>query len=262
MSEAPETEDVKAAAPQETLEDEARRSGWTPKDQFKGDPEKWIDAETFVQRGREILPIVQAQNRKLEKAVDDANAKVKSLEKTLSKFAEHNSKTEQRAYERAMKDLKAELATAAAAGDLDEVERITDDMADLKQEARPKDEPPAGVKEAVKAFEAANPWFGTDKVMTAAARAIGQELAESGVTDPEEQLTEVARRIKVEFPHKFTNPRREAAATVEGAPAPLRQASKSYADLPADAKAMCDQFVKDIPGFTREKYVKDYFIDR
>ena len=35
-----------------TIENEAREMGWTDKDGFKGDPEKWVDAATFVDRGR------------------------------------------------------------------------------------------------------------------------------------------------------------------------------------------------------------------
>ena len=50
-----------------------------------------------------------------------------------------------------------------------------------------------------------NDWFGQDKVMTASAFAIHQQLVEEEGFDPQtdEYYTEVDRRIRSEFPHKF-----------------------------------------------------------
>ena len=55
-----------------------------------------------------------------------------------------------------------------------------------------------------------NEWFGTDKVMTAAALAIDAELKEEGFnpTDPE-FYQEVNTRIKETFPHKFSTTNEE-----------------------------------------------------
>ena len=50
-----------------------------------------------------------------------------------------------------------------------------------------------------------NDWFGQDKVMTASAFAIHQQLVEEEGFDPQtdEYYTEVDKRIRSEFPHKF-----------------------------------------------------------
>jgi len=55
-----------------------------------------------------------------------------------------------------------------------------------------------------------NTWFGQDKVMTASAFAIHQELVEEEGFDPnsDEYYTEVDRRIRREFPHKFETPKK------------------------------------------------------
>ena len=34
----------------------AREMGWRPKEEFRGEAEKWVDAETFVSRGEHFLP--------------------------------------------------------------------------------------------------------------------------------------------------------------------------------------------------------------
>lgn len=267
MSEAPDTDIIEPevgalAAPEASneqqsgepsIEDRALTMGWTPKAQFKGDPDKWVDAETFVKRGEEFLPFLKANNKRLEKELE-------KVQKTLAKFQDHHTKTEARAYERAMKDLKSELAAATAAGDADAVEKIADDIADLKADVTGK--PADSVKhdnDVVETWVAQNEWYRTNDVMAAAAATIAAKLESQGVTDTAKQLAEVTRQIKAEFPHKFTNPRRAEPGAVEGGGSPPRKAGKSYADLPPDAKKMCDDFVRDIKGFTREQYVKDFF---
>ena len=49
-----------------TLEDRAAQMGWVPVDKFRGDPAHWVDAETFVKKGEEVMPILRANNRRLE----------------------------------------------------------------------------------------------------------------------------------------------------------------------------------------------------
>ena len=63
--------------------------------------------------------------------------------------------------------------------------------------------PDAGCK-AVR-WKDRNKWFGDDKIMTTAAYTIHQGLIEEEGFDPntEEYYTEVDKRIRTEFPHKF-----------------------------------------------------------
>ena len=63
-----------------------------------------------------------------------------------------------------------------------------------------------------------------------------------------------------EYPDKFGNPRREQASSVAepGSQAPRPKKGKTYDDLPPEAKAACDKFVRTIPGYKREDYVKEY----
>ena len=46
---------------------EAESQGWVPKERFRGNENDWVDAETFVKRGREILPILRKNNENLIK---------------------------------------------------------------------------------------------------------------------------------------------------------------------------------------------------
>lgn len=238
-----------------SLEDKALRMGWTPKGQFKGDPEKWVDAEAFIKRGEEFLPFLKANNKALETALEKSNREMAAMKRTMDQFKEFHSKTEARAYERAMKDLQSQQEQAVAAGDVDGVREITKEIVALNKDVapKPKDDGPTVDLDA---WKAENTWFETDRAMRGAAIEIAEELTEKGVLG-EDQLKEVSKRIKAEFPHKFDNPRRREPGAVESGGSARRPAGKTYADLPADAKAMCDDFVKQ-KLLTREQYVKEY----
>ena len=71
-------------------------------------------------------------------------------------------------------------------------------------------------------------------------------------------IQEVTEEVRRRFPEKFGNPRREKPNRVEGGGTPSgRSGKKGYADLPPEAKAACDRFVKQ-GLMTKEEYVKDF----
>jgi hypothetical protein len=252
-------------AAQKELETRARAMGWTSKDEFKGDPAKWRDAGEFVERGENLLPLVKAQNKRLEREVAE-------LKQTTREFAEHLSKTEQRAYDRAMADLKQQRKEALAAGDGEAFEKVdeaidklkTDAAAKAAKHAEKKDD--GGANPVYVEWETRNAWikdaelseyaeFAAQKLRTAGEQATGTDF-----------LDLVAQKVKAQFPARFTNPRRETAQAVEGAAPARRSGGKAYADMPAEARAACDRMAKN--GFAGDEkaqakfkadYVKQYF---
>ena len=71
---------------------------------------------------------------------------------------------------------------------------------------------------------------------------------------------EISKEVKNRFPQKFENKNRQTSTTVvdggsEVAPKPGK---RTFANLPQDAQEQCKKFVKEIPGFTKEEYLKDY----
>lgn len=263
-----ETDQVHDDTPQSQSDDaesKALRMGWRPKEEFKGDETKWVDAETFVKRGEEVLPFVQANNKALEKSNKELASKLAKVERTLKEFGDFHSKTEKRMYAQAMQDLEERHANAVEAGDLQAARAVTKEMTALVADATPErstEAHPNGwtadYASAVDSFQEANPWFGSDRTMTIFAKGLDEELAADGM-EPKARLKEIARQARVEFPQKFENPARRNAAAVEGGgngrPA---GGGKTYANLPPEAKAQCDRFVKSIPGFTRDKFIQSY----
>lgn len=235
-----------------SAEDRAMAMGWTPKSQFKGDPERWVDAETFVKRGEEFLPFLKANNRRLEQALERTRADLKQL-------ADHHSKTAAREYQRALNDIQARLDEAAANGDVQGVREATDELVEFSKESPAA--VPAGGSAEFDAWRADNDWYGTDKPLSAAFDALCTVVFEEGYRTPKAGLKEAMSRLREDFPTKFAkaeNPNRRQAAAVEGGGNAPRRAGKSRSDLPADARGFMDRMVKQ-GLMTEAEYLKDFF---
>lgn len=259
MTDATETDDAPQTE-EPTVEQRALNMGWTAKEDFKGDPDKWVDAETFVKRGEEFIPFLRANNKKLEAALDAARDEIKGLKKSFKEFGEFHTKTEQRAYERALKDLEDQQAAAVQAGDVAGVKKATEDIVALNKEVR--QEAPKGstgdpsFQEAFDDWAPENAWFDKDKALTAFAIAEYEDLPES--MSPAARLKAIAKKVREEFPQKFQNERRKAPPAVEGGGTARASSGKTWSDLPAEAKATAERWARQ-GLITKEQYVKDYF---
>ena len=238
----------------ETLS-EAKRQGWVPKEEYSGPEDKWVDAETFVKKGKEINALLRKDNDFLKREV----AEMKS---TMNEFKKFHADTEKRAYERAMADLREQKKEAISSGDGDKVLQIDDAIDELKAQ---KPEPVKVAPQIDPAFvqwNEENKWFGTDKELTDEANLIGEVIKKRNPTMiGSEFLEEVTKRVKKAYPEKFTNGNRSRPSPVEGATAAKVTSGtrgKTFNDLPAEAKAACQKFEKQ-GLLTREQYLKEFF---
>lgn len=253
-------------------EAKARRLGWVSKEEFKGDPDKHRSAEEFLQRGETILPILQRDNKKLHDTVGRLEKKLEETTETLKTFSEFASKAEERAYKKARTELEAKLDTAISTADVEQARQIRKEMADLevdppkppKREQKPVGEPDKPIVDPeIQSWIADNDWFNKSQALRGYASEVYGELEKTYPgKSRSELLAETKQRTVERFPEKFgVNPKREGAAAVAapgGVASQRKPAGKTYDDLPAEAKRACDKFVKNIPGYTKEKYVKDY----
>lgn len=246
------------AEPQEmSSEERARLHGWVPKDEFRGDPERWTDAETFLKRGEEITPILKENNRRLEQRMHEMQSSVQELR-------EFYKKSEERAYQQALKDLQEREERAFEDGDKEAFRAAQAERAKLAKEA-PKAEPQQPqIDPAITEWKAKNEWFDRDPVAAQAAIALDAKLASDNPHWSVSQvLSEVSRQMQRRFPEHFENQRRSSPPSVEGASRPqAKKRGKTYGDLPPEAKQQCDKFVRTIPGFTKEEYVKNFSWDK
>lgn len=247
---------------------EAKQFGWVPLEDFKGDPEDWRDADTFLKRGKEINGFLRKDLEKLKSNLAQKDAEIREVKETMAEFAKFHKETEERAYKRAIEDIKRAKAEAVNLGDGDKVVELDEQLDALKEAQKtitapaPKQEAPSGPSKEYLAWVKTNLWFETDKELRALANVVSQEITldTPGLSDAE-YLEEITKRVKEAAPDKFENPNRRTS-TVTGssdgrAPAG-RTPKKSYDNLPPEAKAACDKFVKNIKGYTVDDYLKDY----
>ena len=242
---------------EETLK-EATRQGWVPKDQYNGPEDKWVDADTFVKKGKEINALLRKDNDFLKREV----AEMKS---TMMEFKKFHAETEKRAYDRAMADLREQKKEAISQGDGERVLEIDDALDELKQrrqEEKKESAKPSNQPDPVFAdWNTENSWFGKDTELTEEANLIGESLKRRQPNlIGRDFLDEVTKRVKKMYPEKFTNSNRSRPSPVEGNSPnkSARSGGKSFNDLPAEAKAACLKFEKG-GLLSREQYVKEYF---
>lgn len=273
---------VESAAPPE-VQAKAEAMGWIPATRYKGDPERFVDADAYIERGETILPIVKEQNKRLqtelasvrEQAAETARA-LAAAQTAIEQIEERHSVATQKAVEQARAQVKAQLAAASEAGDHEGVAELTDQLTQLnkaeaaapkleKPEPRPAFVPPPELK----AWNDENPWFGTDRRKTALALGIAQELREKGETRQGRVFfdlvsEEMGKTLGVQTPPaNRVESGRNGSDLESGTKGP-----KTFASLPAEARAACDadakRFVgpgkkyKDITAW-RSRYAEIYF---
>ena len=277
------TDIIDNAGGESDITTKASKMGWVPLDKFKGAPEKWTDAETFVRRGEEIMPILRKNNEKLKGELDEVRGKVSRTERlleeatqALSEFQKYHEEDSKRQYERALEKLKTDKKEALSVQDfdavveIDEAMKVLDDqrksrtvkkIEPVQQQTNPADDP------GFKAWVAENAdWYGKDRAKTAYAESMGAFIANM---EPNLKGTEFLQRVADEVEAKFgATPKREDR--VEGARqgASSKGNGRTYADLPPEAKVSCDKFGAKLIGEGkafktqaewRKQYVKDFF---
>jgi hypothetical protein len=240
---------------EETLA-EAKRQGWVPQEDYNGPEDKWVDADTFVKKGKEINALLRKDNEFLKREVSE-------MKSTMMEFKKFHADTEKRAYERAMIDLREQKKEAISSGDGEKVLQIDDAIDELKtarKEERIAAPAPNQIDPAFIAWQDDNRWFGKDTELTAEANLIGEVVKRQNPSlIGTDFLDEVTKRVKRMYPEKFTNANRNRPNPVEGSTAkPATRGGKGFNDLPADAKAACQKFEKQ-NLMTREQYIKEYF---
>lgn len=262
------TQDTEQQDQRQQAEVKARSMGWRPKEQFRGDPTKWVDAEEFVRRGEQHIPILRDRLDRTQKELEE----LRQASREALDMQRENQKRERARLQAEIDGLRTTQRRAVEAGDV-----ATYDEAGKKIEALDKAMPPEPqpapaaqpeLPQEARDFEARNSsWFGPngDREMTEEAIALHAAQQRRGDKRPlAEQLLEIENKVKRLYPHKFSNQRRNGASAVDGGGdmggggQPQRGTKKGYQDLPSDAKAACDRYVAQ-KLMTREQYCADFF---
>ena len=281
---------------QADIERKARRLGWKPEGEWRGAKDKWVDAETFLERAaanssvnRENLDRLHSQLESVQETLERERQESRKREEesaaVLNEIVGRFGRMDAAAYARARKDLEARQRQAVADGDTETFDKATADLAALKPPpAMPKvtvpkanggeeegKRPAAGEDKwvaTVNAWKAKpeNAWFNRDAVLHYAAQGIHIQLRKDHPEwTPEQNLAAVDEEIREKYPERFENGARRAADSPRpkerrggGVSGGEHRNGRTYADLPPEAKDACDRFVRQIKGYTVEDYLKTY----
>lgn len=233
------------------IEEKAKSQGWVPEDQWEGDPAAWRPAKEFVDRGE------------LFKVIDEVKRENKNLRQGLNELSRHHARVRETEYERALKDLKAQKKEALSEGDVDKVIEVDEEIAEVREAQRQavvtEKTEPAQPDPRFTAWSQKNTWYKTERAMTAVADEVARDLVASGERDPTVILTEIDKVVRKEFPHKFVNPNRATAQSVEGSSSrgTSRKADTS-SGMSDEERAVMNKILKVTPGLTKEKYLEEY----
>src|SRR5665213_3643268 len=122
---------------------EAKSMGWSPLEQWRGDPEKWVDADAFVERGHTVLPILRKVNKDLEGKLGQTTTELVQVKLALAEQAEalkaikeFQSTEVKRQVEARIATLRTDLRTARTANDEASVGVLEDALDEAKDELR------------------------------------------------------------------------------------------------------------------------------
>ena len=258
------------------FESEARAQGWVAQEEFRGSESDWVDAETFVRRGKEIMPILRKNNEKLLKELGEARKIAEEARESAKEFREYQKQQ----FEKKTKDLEGQLEQlkqakrdAITQGDGDRAIAIDDAMDDLKEqrleakedlkaaEEKAKEVPQITQDPILNTWMEKNDWFGKDSRLTGVANGLGVSLRQENPNlNGQAFLDKLDAELQEMFPEKFGKKR--TPNPMEGSPNGTARPSvssgkKTYNNLPPEAKAACDKFVKQ-GLMTKEAYVAEY----
>ena len=242
--------------PDEETVSMAKSMGWVDSDKFRGDKDRWVGADEFVEKGLNDLPILRERLRSQSKKITD-------METDISSFKTYHEETLSKEYSRAIHDIREKQLATVEEGDTEayqKLEKQKEQLAISHSRNRPPASPPADNPLYSSWKDKNSEWFEKDADMTSYANRMSDYIAE---TKPEligkqEFLDEIEKEVKSRYQNKFENPNRDKPNAVEGGGRQHRsKGSHTYSDLPGEAKAACDRFVRR-GQISRKQYLETY----
>ena len=244
----------------EEIEAKARTMGWVPEDEWKGTPPPrgFLDAKTFVERGEQVIPILQSQLKKRDESVENLQKQLEELKTTAKQtnaFLQKQMQKEREEAQQRIATLEAARAQAITEGDGEAAVAAERQIHQIRQE--PVGQDPMA-QEMVQNFLRENPWYADDPVMRDWADGRAEALKQKGLPPGPLLLEQIAKDAKDAFPHKFEAPSQTAAVEGNGRRGGTSWGKRSFDDLPDDAKAKFAEYKELIPGLTKRQWLDQY----
>lgn len=237
----------------------ARSQGWRPKEEYKGNPNDWVDAETFVERGPVFRHV-----EKLKKTVEAESKENAKLRDMVSALLEDIREAEAKAREKVLKEIENKKAAAEEANDLLTYKALQEQEAEYKKkEVVREPEPVKGPSEEYKAVVARHPWIEHIHDDDLAAekyfycdREINKLLKVNPRASEAEQFAVIDRVIAERYtPEKESKPKVSSVSGGAGAK-PKETAKVTLSNLTPAQKYIYDRLKDSSYGMSQEDYLK------
>lgn len=240
---------------------EAEKQGWVPKERYKGDPKRWVDSKTFVERGEIFRPMLHTKYKEVETELADTKRRLAEQDAAIERNNKIAEKFQERAKQEALEQIKREQRAAFEQGDeakYEQLDKRRDNIAKEFEVEPVKVAPvPQGIDPYVQKFQQENPWFGQDIILTDAAESYDRKLA-AKYPDPAIRHAEVKKLVIEAFPHKFENPSRGQKNSLGSGRNPGKASvKKGWDSIPETDRKLAAGFIKG--GMSKEEYAKDYW---
>lgn len=264
------------SADQDTTDYEAlaRPMGWRPEAEFKGSKENFVDAKTFYERGKNVLPIVNAANEALRREID----RVREDARSALQLSEQSRQREVAALQAELAAAKEARKEAVASSDGERFEAADARVKELEAAVDTSSAPPPkqstnGISPELQAWldRPENNWLRDDEEALAMGDSIARLSRYAALRGQGEKLwNAVAAEVKKKQAAIRAAEREESRADLDR-PGPqgagrgngevrTRAGTRSFENLTPEFQKQCDRQYKDF-GITiskekwRERYV-------
>lgn len=264
-------------AEETNFEEEARYQGWVPKEEFRGPYDMWLPAEDFVRKGKEINPILRANNERLKQSLSALERQNQIYAEEIKALREGQQGINLRDFETTLELKNRQRMVAMKAGDEDLFLQLDREITNLllsKGELiegrktqngadRLKETPAGNVDPVFQGWVNDNNWYGQDEFRTIAVNRVAEEMRERypnlvGRAFLDAVLRGATKRYPEDFGASYTSGRRVIGDIGEPSAVIQHSKGKGAKDLPADAKVEMARFVKEKQG-TEADYIRLYF---
>ena len=133
-------------------ERQARAQGWAPREQWKGNPNNWVDAGEFLKRSETFVPFLQRERRQLRTELNTRDARIAILEgqvstanEQLAEIRRFNEEMATDRRDRRKREISGEMNAAREANDHVRFSQLSTELNEITARERqaPRQEPPA-----------------------------------------------------------------------------------------------------------------------
>jgi len=260
-----EVEVLEPELPQYTeAEQKAIDMGWNPDpESLKDTGKQWIPAEEFI------------RNQSFFSEIKNLKKQVKQQQKVTEAFKEQNKIVQERAYAKAVQDLKAQKVSAAQDQDLVKMLEIDERIEELDStkkkldDSEVVDQRKAAWDSAYEDFIEQNSWYQEDEIKQIYADRLGHKyLKENPGVDPDDLykhvITEVNKKFKtaergVAAQEAVSTPKPKASAVADPTRSPVRgKSTKTMADVPEEHRGIAMTLIR-AGELSEADYLKQYF---